>query len=105
MEKTYKMPQKNYKKITNTKHLRQILSLTINQLLNDEIASQTANSVASLANTMLKVLRATDLEDRITKLEQNLNGEVPDSKTTVTSDIQGMIKNIKTKGENLRERP
>lgn len=90
------MPPKNYKKITNSKHLRQVLSNVINQLLNDEMDSQIANSIATLASTMLKIIRATELEDRIKRLEDQQKSNTEDSSTTITSDIDQRIKDIKT---------
>lgn len=86
------MPPKNYRKITNTKHLRQVLSLAINRVLNDEMDSQIANSIASLANAMLKVLRVTNLEDRIDELERGLKNEQDKEKNPVTSDIERQIR-------------
>jgi flagellin-specific chaperone FliS len=88
------MPPKNYKKITNPKHIRMILSRTINMLLNDEIDSQCANSISTLCNIMLKVIRATELEDRIKKLEEVQDGKEP-TKAPVTSDIKEMIKEMR----------
>lgn len=89
------MPPKNYKKITNIRHIRLIMSKTINMLLNDEIDPQCANSIATMCNTMLKVLRATDLEDRIKKLEGLQSGK-ESSKTPATSDIKQMIKEMRS---------
>lgn len=86
--------ERNYKKITNTKHVRQILSRTINQLLNDEIHPTTANAVATLCNTMLKIIRATELENRIKKLEE-LQGSRQPSGSPVTSDIKSMISEMR----------
>lgn len=65
-------------------------------LLNDEIDSQTANSISTLCNTMLKVLRATNLEDRIKKLEelQDIN-ETSVSPAPLTSDIKNMIREMR----------
>lgn len=85
--------ERNYKKITTTKHIRQIMSRTINMLLNDEMDSQTANSIATLCNTMLKVLRATNLEERIKRLEE-LQGSKQPCASPVTSDIQRMIREM-----------
>ena len=85
--------ERNHRKVTTNKHVRQILSKCLNQLLNDEISAQNANSVATLCNTMLKVLRATNLEDRIKKLEE-LQGSKPSS-SPVTSDIKNMIREMK----------
>ena len=85
--------ERKYKKITTTTHIRQIMSRTINMLLNDEMDSQTANSIATLCNTMLKVLRATSLEVRIERLEE-LQGSKQPSGLPVTSDIKNMIKEL-----------
>ncbi len=86
--------QRKHKKITNSNHIRQIMSTTINMLLNDEMDSQTANSIATLCSTMLKVLRASNLEERIKRLEE-LEGSKQPSGSPVTSDIRNMIKELK----------
>ncbi len=96
MEELGSMPERNYeKKITNSKHVRQILSRTLNQLMNAEIEPKFANSIATLCNTMLKVLRATNLEERINRLEEIQGSKEPKS-SPVTSDIKQMIKEMRS---------
>jgi len=86
------MPTKNHKNIKTPNDLRIILSRTINMVLLDQIDSQTANSIASLSNSMLRVLQMTDLDSRISKLEGN--GKESDLYNPVTSDIQTKIKEL-----------
>jgi len=83
--------QKNYKKITNVNHVRQIVSQVINQLMNDEIDNQTAQAIGTLCSLQLKVIKAVDLDKRIKRLEE---GEDMSDATPVVSDIRAKIKSI-----------
>ncbi len=62
-------------KLTSVNDIRRLLSKTINELRNDEISYQTANTIGSLSNILLKTIQATSLEDRITNLENSLGIE------------------------------
>lgn len=64
-------------------------------LMLDQMDSQTANSIASLSNSMLRVLQMTDLGNRITKLEEREEGEESDNYSPVVSDIQSKIKQLR----------
>jgi len=81
------MPTKNHKNIKTPNDLRIILSRAINMVLLDQIDSQTANSIASLSNSMLRVLQITNLESRVAKLEE--------SSSPVISDITSQIKELR----------
>jgi len=87
MEILYIMPTKNHKNIKTPNDLRIILSRAINMVLLDQIDSQTANSIASLSNSMLRVLQITNLESRVAKLEE--------SSSPVISDITSQIKELR----------
>jgi hypothetical protein len=89
------MPPKYYKNIRTPNDLRVILSRCINMLLLDQLDSSVANSIASLSNTMLKVLKATELEDRIKKLEEQQENDQSESYSPVTSDIQAKIRELR----------
>jgi len=91
------MPTKNHKNIKTPNDLRIILSRTINMVLLDQMDSQTANSIASLSNSMLRVLQMTDLGNRITKLEEREleQGAESDSYSPVVSDLQSKIKQLR----------
>ena len=62
-----------------------------------EIA-QTANSIAHLCTVLLKTLELSNFEERINKLEQEL--EIGKPPKPVTSDVRGMISTIKEKANN-----
>jgi hypothetical protein len=95
MEKSATMPTKNHKNIKTPNDLRIILSRTINMVLLDQMDSQTANSIASLSNSMLRVLQMTDLENRVAKLEERGEGTESDSYSPVVSDLQSKIKQLR----------
>ena len=90
------MPPKNHKKITNSRHLRQVLSNVINRLLNDEIDPNVANSIATLANSMLRILKTEEIENRIKKLEDQKKSSDEEKSTKSYADIDEKIKAIKT---------
>lgn len=81
------MPIKNHKNIKSINDLRIILSRAINMVLLDQMDSSTANSIASLSNSMLRVLQITNLESRVSKLEE--------SSSPVVSDITSQIKELR----------
>ena len=64
-------------------------------VLLDQMDSQTANSIASLSNSMLRVLQMTDLENRVAKLEERGEGAESDSYSPVVSDLQSKIKQLR----------
>lgn len=84
--------KKNYKKITNVNHIRQIVSEVINSLLNDTIDNQTAQAIGTLCSLQLKVLKAVDLDKRIKRLEE---GNIEDDNVPIVSDIQAKIRELK----------
>jgi len=86
--------KQNFKKITNVNHIRQIVSEVINMLLNDQIDNQTAQTIGTLCNIQLKILKAVDLDKRIEKLEKG-ELENKDDTTPVVSDIQAKIRELK----------
>ncbi len=88
------MPTKNHKNIKTVNDLRIILSRAINLLLRDELESSVASSLSSLANVMLKTLQMTDLESRITKLENQEETETQNY-SPVVSDVQSKIKQLR----------
>jgi len=83
--------KKNYKKITNVNHIRQIVSDVINQLLNDTMDNSTAQAIGTLCSLQLKVIKAVDLDKRIKRLE---DGEDMNDTSPVVSDIRDKIKSI-----------
>ena len=88
------MPTKNHKNIKTPNDLRIILSRAINMLMLDQLDATTCNSLASLSNSMLKVLQMTDLKSRIDKLEKR--GETKsDIYSPAVSDIQTKIKQLR----------
>lgn len=91
------MPPKNFKNIKTPNDLRIILSRAINMLMLDELDATTCISLSSLSNSMLRVLQMTDLENRITKLEEQEPepGTESDSYSPVVSDIQSKIKQLR----------
>lgn len=89
-----KMPPKSHRKITSPRHVRRILSTTINQLMQDEIDPRKALAVGQLCQTMLKTIEATTLEERLDKLERLM--DVRDvTPIPVTSDVRRMIGQVK----------
>lgn len=99
--------KRNFRKIKSPKDLRRVLSDVINGLLSDEIDAQTAQAISSACNVMLKILQASAIEGRLTRLEQMLNPETgADIKTKpgnpVTSDVRAMIHRIEDETSNLR---
>ncbi len=90
------MPPKKHLKITNAKHIRRLLATTINKLLNDEIDAQIANSIASLCTVMLKTLKASNLEERLDKLEKLLELENNNkTQNPVVSDLLNLTRKLK----------
>jgi len=93
------MPTKNHKNIKTPNDLRIILSRAINMLMLDQLDATTCNSLASLSNSMLKVLQMTDLKSRIEKLEKQEPDEVykgPENEySPAVSDIQSKIKQLR----------
>ncbi len=94
MEKIAIMPTKNHKNIKTPNDLRIILSRAINMLMLDQLDATTCNSLASLCNSMLKVLQMTDLKSRIDKLEQRGEAE-SESYSPAVSDIQSKIRQLR----------
>jgi len=88
------MPTKNHKNIKTPNDLRIILSRAINMLILDQLDATTCNSLASLSNSMLKVLQMTDLKARIEKLEEQGKTE-NDIYSPPVSDIQSKIKQLR----------
>ncbi len=80
-------------KISSTNDLRRILTQTINDLRNDMIDVKVAATMGNLCNTMLKILRACNIEQRIEQLEE-LQGSKPSS-SPVTSDIKNTIRELR----------
>jgi len=66
----------NYKKITTPKHIRQVLSNTINQLINGEVEPRKALAIGNLCQTMLKAIEASSLQERLEKLERIFDVEI-----------------------------
>ena len=89
------MPPNGHLKLTSVKHVRRLLATTINKLLNNEISSQIAQSVATLASVLLKTLQMSNFEERLDKLEKAL--EIEPESPKPTSDIRSMISDIKEK--------
>jgi len=87
------MPIKNHKNIKTPNDLRIILSRAINMLMLDQLDATTCNSLASLSNSMLKVLQMTDLKSRIDKLEKR--GEESEGYSPVVSDLQSKIRQLR----------
>ena len=88
------MPPKYHKSIKTPNDLRIILSRAINMLMLDQLDATTCNSLASLSNSMLKVLQMTDLKSRIEKLEKQVEPK-PGMYSPAVSDIQSKIKQLR----------
>ena len=86
--------KKTYNTITTVTDIRPIVSDVINMLLNDQIDNQTAQAVGSLCSLQLKIIKAEDLDKRITKLEED-DLKKTDDKTPVVSDIQAKIRELR----------
>ena len=95
MEKIAIMPTKNHKNIKTPNDLRIILSRAINMLMLDQLDATTCNSLASLSNSMIRVLQMTDLENRIAKLEKYGEETGTENYSPVVSDIQSKIKQLR----------
>ena len=89
------MPTKNHKNIKTPNDLRIILSRAINMLMLDQMDATTCNSLASLSNSMLKVLQMTDLESRVNKLEKREDVTESDGYSPAVSDIQSKIRQLR----------
>ncbi|MGH7801038.1 MAG: hypothetical protein ACREOW_10500 [Thermodesulfobacteriota bacterium] len=88
------MPPKRHLKLTSVKHVRRLLATTINQVINDELSSETARTLAHLCTVLLKTLELSNLEERITKLEEALEIEKPFKE--VTSDVKKQIADLRS---------
>ena len=87
-------------KLTSVADIRRLLSKTINELRNDALSYQTANTIGSLSNILLKTIQASTLEDRIANSEKTLSVESP--KASIPYDINGQRKELKLLNETAR---
>ncbi|MDA2919919.1 hypothetical protein MYX76_10570 [Desulfobacterota bacterium AH_259_B03_O07] len=98
--------KKRNRRINTLRDLRRLVADTLNGVLLDDIPLQKVSQIAQLSSVMLKILIATEFENRITKAEevlrlQEFKNEHP---APLVSDIRSNIYKLQNPDSNFKEK-